>query len=73
MIDEIMKRNGFSESENPNEFKRQDWTIRIFGLDVEIFNNPDKGDGVYYNGDLSLVDLEAIISEINELEISKLE
>ena len=54
------------KTENPNEYVRRDWTIRINGDIIEAFNDPDKNKGLYYSGPVKLVDLEQLLIEIDE-------
>ena len=63
-MNEILEREGFTLSENQNEYIKGDWTIRIDDDLLEIFNNPDKAPGVYYCGPLNKIDLQTILDEV---------
>ena len=63
-MNEILEREGFTPSENQNEYIKGDWTIRIDDDLLEIFNNPDKAPGVYYCGPLNKIDLQTILDEL---------
>ena len=65
-MDDILMNRGFIKTENPNEYVRRDWTIRISDDILEAFNDPDKNKGVYYSGPIKKIDLEQLIDEIDE-------
>ena len=65
-MNEILMNRGFIKTENPNEYVRRDWTIRINGDIIEAFNDPDKNKGLYYSGPVKLVDIEQLLIEIDE-------
>ena len=68
-MNEILMDRGFIKTENPNEYVRRDWTIRIIDDTVEAFNDPDKNKGLYYSGPVKLVDIEQLINEIDDFII----
>ena len=65
-MDDILINRGFIKTENPNEYVRRDWTIRISDDILEAFNDPDKNKGVYYSGPIKKIDLEQLLIEIDE-------
>lgn len=65
-MDDILINRGFIKTENPNEYVRRDWTIRISGDIIEAFNDPDKNKGIYYSGPIKKIDLEQLLIEIDE-------
>ena len=65
-MNDILMNRGFIKTENPNEYVRRDWTIRINGDIIEAFNDPDKNKGLYYSGPVKLVDIEQLLIEIDE-------
>ena len=65
-MNEILTNRGFIKTENPNEYVRRDWTIRINDDILEAFNDPDKNKGVYYSGPIKKIDLEQLLIEIDE-------
>ena len=65
-MNEILMNRGFIKTENPNEYVRRDWTIRIIDDTVEAFNDPDRNKGLYYSGPVKLVDIEQLLIEIDE-------
>ena len=68
-MNEILTNRGFIKTENPNEYVRRDWTIRINDDIIEAFNDPDKNKGVYYSGPIKKIDLEQLLIEIDEFII----
>lgn len=68
---EILHKEGFSESENKNEFVKGNWTVRLENDLVEVFNNPEYGKGVYYAGLSSAIDLQTILDEIANFEFNQ--
>ena len=65
-MNELLMNKGFLKTENPNEYVKNNWTIRINNDTVEAFNDPDKSKGLYYSGPVKLVDLEQLIKEIDD-------
>lgn len=65
-------KEGFLKSENPNEYVRGNWTIRLDDVGIEIFNNPDVSTGRYYRGPINKIDLETILTEIKEFDFNNL-
>jgi len=59
---------GFTRGENPNEFTKNDWTIRTDGSKVEVFNNPDKGIGRYFITPVNKLDIEQLVLDIEEFD-----
>lgn len=58
---------GFIKGDNPNEWYRDNWIIRYFDSEVEIFENKfDKRSGKYYKGNIDEIDMELILDEIDE-------
>lgn len=62
----LLNKRGFLETENPNEYVRGHWTIRINNDFIEVFNDPELSKGRYYSGPINKVDLEQLIDEIDE-------
>jgi hypothetical protein len=63
---DLLHKSGFRETEWENEWTKNDWTIRIFKDEIEVFNEPRANTpGVYHKCDTSLENLELIISELN--------
>lgn len=58
---ELLLNKGFIKTENPNEYKKDDWTVRWDSFNLEVYE--DKG-WKYYKGDLLEVNLEEILNEI---------
>ena len=67
-MDTILRENRFIQDTNPNIWIRNDWTIRLEGETIEIFNDPDKMPGKYYYGPIGKIDLEQIIKDIDYFE-----
>lgn len=58
---------GFSKTENPNEWSKDNWIVRFFEKEVEIFeNNCENKVGKYYKGNVVDLDFEAIMEEIDK-------
>ena len=65
-MESILMNRGYIKSDIPNEWKKNDWTIRLQDDHIEIFNNPDKNEGKYYYGPIKKVDIEQLLIEIDE-------
>lgn len=61
-MDDILIARGFTQCENPGYWKKNDWIIRFFGNEFEIYE--DKELGKYLYGDLRFVDWNIILNEI---------
>lgn len=59
----ILKENGFTMTENPNEYVKDDWTIRLENNKIEAFNSFDSVDSKYIFTEDKM--LNQIIREIN--------
>lgn len=64
-MEEMLKQYGFVL--NDGEWKRQLWTIRNDGKQLEAYN-----DNMYFCGDIEKVDLKALLEDI-ELFIEELD
>lgn len=69
-MEEMLLRNGFLKTENPNEYVKGNWIARLDKDIFEIFNDPDKSPGKYYCGLVSIIDLETILYEIENFEFN---
>lgn len=65
---EILKRFGFTQSESPEVWTKDLWTIRFFENLVEFYDadKSEGGSGKYFIGDVAIIDLEAILEDICE-------
>lgn len=59
----ILKENGFTITENPNEYVKDDWTIRLENNKIEAFNSFDSINPKYIFTEDKM--LNQIIREIN--------
>jgi len=64
MMDEVLTKHGFRFNANDQEWCKKNWTVRIEGDDIEVFDTTitDRG-WLYYYGDKSK--LEDILEGIN--------
>lgn len=67
-MEEMIINEGFIQSENINEYVKGDWTIRLDKDIIEVFDNPEKGSGIYYCGPIKKVDLQAVLDDIYNFE-----
>jgi hypothetical protein len=62
-MEEIFKNFGFQKEKSENIWTKGIWTVRVFGQEIEIFDDPILGgDGRYYLGDVN--DLSDILDSI---------
>lgn len=61
----ILKRNGFIPTENPNEYVRGTWTIRLENNKIEVFNSSEDVKPVYLFEDIRKIDIYQLFEEIN--------
>lgn len=64
-MEEILIKHNYKNVES-NTWIKYDWTVRFDNNLIEIFNDPDKTPGRYYTAPLVKVDLEEILSEIDD-------
>jgi hypothetical protein len=64
----ILRKNGFTKDIDENEWTRNDWTVRIDGNTMEVFNDPDKTVGKYYIGPISKIDFEELLKDIDYID-----
>ena len=63
----VITNYGFRPSENEFEYVKGNWTVRIDGENIEVFNNPDLDKvGKYFIAPINKVDLEQLLSEIDD-------
>ena len=67
-MEEMIMLRGFQNTECHNEFVRGDWTIRLDNDLIEVFNNPDKGKGLYYIDSLEELNLNDLLDDIDDIE-----
>ena len=65
MIITALKNRGYNEVSD-NEFVKGNWTVRIENDIIEVFNNPDIEEGLYYKGHIDKVDLITLLTDIDE-------
>ena len=65
---EMIMLRGFQNTECHNEFVRGNWTIRLDNDLIEVFNNPDKGEGFYYIDSLGELNLSDLLDDIDDIE-----
>lgn len=66
-MEEMIMKKGFQKTDFPNEYVKNNWTIRLDKDSIEAFNDPDKAAGKYYIYPIFKVDLEQLLDEIEEL------
>ena len=65
-IEALLQENAFKQMENPDEWVKNEWTVRFFEDEMEIFEQLSiKGIGRYLLTDIDLSILEEILEEIN--------
>ena len=67
-MEEMIMQEGFIKSENSNDFIKGNWTIRLDKDMIEIFNNPELENGLYYCEPIGKVDLQAVLDDIYNFE-----
>ena len=65
---EMIMLRGFQNTECHNEFVRGNWTIRLDNDLIEVFNNPDKGKGLYYIDSPEELNLNDLLDDIDDIE-----
>ena len=58
---------GYTKTDNPREYVKANWTIRFDTEFIEAFNNPDNESGWYFDAPIEKVDLEELLSEIDDM------
>ena len=67
MIEKIYKR-GFTNKFGENTYSRDNWIIRFYDNEVEIYENVVEYKlGKYFYGKTNEIDLDLILDEIDEL------
>lgn len=67
-MEEILMKEGFIKSDNPGEYTRGTWTIRLDEYMIEVFDNVDYASSKYYSSDYTFENLENILSELSYLQ-----
>lgn len=62
----ILLNKGYKKTDNPNEYEKNGWIIRLDGDNIEVFNDPELVPGKYYYNSTSKVDIDILLNEINE-------
>lgn len=58
---------GYLTTDNPREYVKANWTIRFDTEFIEAFDDPDESGGWYFSSPINKVDLEQLLSEIDDL------
>jgi hypothetical protein len=71
MIENI-KNAGFLSTEDPNEYVKGNWIIRLEDEYIEVFSNPDKViKAMYYYGKIDKVDIDAVLQDIEYFDLEE--
>jgi hypothetical protein len=62
---EVLLQHNYKPIEE-NLWIKGDWSVRFDDEQVEVFNDPDKEPGKYYIGPYTTIDLEEILTEIDD-------
>ena len=65
-MEELIMKEGFLKSENPNEYVKDKWTIRLDVELIEVFNDPILKPGLYFCGKIGRVDMTTLFESIRE-------
>ena len=65
-MDSILIKRGYKKLDNFNEYVKGNWTVRFDAEYVEAFNNPDIEAGRHFIGPINKVDLEQLLTEIDD-------
>lgn len=66
-MDMIFAKHGFLPGEEPNEYIRDTWTIRLVDQNIEVFNADTDKNPVYVSGNLTMINLISLFEEIDYL------
>lgn len=65
-MNDVLNEFGFQHTENFNEYRKGNWTVRFVGDNVEAFNNPDLEVGKYFSAPIEKIDLQQLLIEIDD-------
>ena len=66
-METVLLKYGWVKSDNLNEWTKYDWTARLLGEQVEIYNDIDKNKyPKYFSAKLGEIDLKIILEAIEE-------
>ena len=65
----ILLNKGYKKTDNPNEYEKNGWIIRLDGDKIEVFNDPDKVPGKYYYNSINNIAIELILLAIDKLDM----
>ena len=65
-MESVLLKMGYTKSSEPNEYVKGNWTVRFDAEYVEAFNNPDIEAGRHFIGPINKVDLEQLLTEIDD-------
>jgi len=66
-MNELLLKHNYKQWSRPNEWHKENWTIRFSSTEVEAFDDPRMNTpGKYYKCSLETVDMETLLIEIDE-------
>lgn len=61
----LLRKYGYNQEDSTKEWHKDDWTVRLYETEMEIFNSEDsKIGGKYYKDEATLENLEKALQQI---------